>query len=81
MKIDVVKLIKKFEGKIPQKYIDEDVSLVQASESAIALENLCMQIGDHELKISADLYEEIKALCLFFGSNYYEDIFDQVAGT
>ncbi|KPH06313.1 MafI family immunity protein (plasmid) [Rhizobium acidisoli] len=63
----LIKLISDFSGRLPEKYIGEYISLAKHNECAVALENLCTQLYEHdvvpapgELITIRELAEELK---------------------
>lgn len=46
---DVASLIEQFRGRLPDESTDEYISLVQHNECRVAIENLCVQLFEHEV--------------------------------
>ncbi|WHO75887.1 MafI family immunity protein [Rhizobium sp. BT03] len=45
----LIKLIGDFTGRLPEEYIGEYISLAKHNECAVALENLCTQLHEHDV--------------------------------
>ncbi len=67
-------IIRLFEGKIPKNQLDDYLLFSKAGEESIALENLCTQIDEYGIKISASVFETIRSACASEGldSKYFE---------
>ncbi|EJZ19931.1 MafI family immunity protein (plasmid) [Rhizobium sp. Pop5] len=55
----VIELISSFNGRLPNEYVQEYISLAEHNECAVALENLCTQLYEYDI-IPAG--EELKAI-------------------
>ncbi|MGO6693842.1 MafI family immunity protein [Rhizobium johnstonii] len=45
----LIKLIHDFNGRLPDEYIGEYISLAEHNECAVALENLCTQLYEYDV--------------------------------
>ncbi|MGR9175913.1 MafI family immunity protein [Rhizobium leguminosarum] len=55
----VIELISGFNGRLPNEYVQDYISLAEHNECAVALENLCTQLCEYDI---IPTEEELKAI-------------------
>lgn len=59
---EIINITNKYTGQLPQSDIDSIVSLAKHGEKGVALENLCTQIFEYELKVSESDFIKLKQI-------------------
>lgn len=76
MKDRFEKVINSLRGKIPEQQLTSFSDIFKDSDPKIAIECVCTQIDELEVKISQEQYEELNALCSLAGveDSYLQDL-------
>jgi len=72
------KILHFLSGKIPLNQLESDREIFNKSDATIALECLCSQIADNDVRLTSEIFEDLKILCEKKGvdSSYLNDLKD-----
>jgi hypothetical protein len=78
--LEIINITKEYNGKLPQSDIDSIVVLASHREWGVALENLCTQIYEYELKVSKQSFFKIKEMItkMKLDTRYLDDLSELV---
>ena len=74
--LEITNIANEYIGKLPQGDIDSIVSLASHREWGVALENLCTQIYEYELKVPRQTFLKIEEMVkkMNLDSTYLDDL-------
>jgi hypothetical protein len=61
------RLANKFIGAMPERDVARLRSLIDAGEPGVGLENFCVQLTEHDVRVDAEVVREIRDLCETMG--------------
>ncbi len=60
--IEIIKIVNEYIGQLSNYEVDSIINLAKHREWGVALENLCTQIDEYRLSVSADSYQKIEQM-------------------